>query len=169
MVKLNLLLILVALLSGCSSMHNIKTLSKQEVTESYTHKFDAPYNDVLNATTEAISKLGWTTKKVSETTEGVSGDEIFLFLLAGFASLELSDDEGAWKSVEPPKSATKITFIQARTSGTLISFGANIYVTIYTDGNSVDMKLSASTSQIVEKKKLPEYLNTIYSEVKSML
>ncbi|WP_237445742.1 hypothetical protein [Sinobacterium norvegicum] len=152
-------------------MNNIETLSKQEVAESYTYQFNSSHEDVVKSVTSAINKSKWTTKLVSKTTETkrLSGDDFFLLVLAGVDAQDLSDDKEAWVSVEPPKSATKITFVQARTPANLISFGANIYATIYTDEKHIGLKLSASTSQAFEKDQLHDYLNNLHNRVESEL
>jgi hypothetical protein len=110
-------------------------------------------------------------QKVSESSkdDSTSTDDLFLYALGGIGAANTSDDEKAWKTVEPPKTSTEMTFILARTPASLVSYGAHIYVTIYTNDDKVGMKLSASSSQVFEKKKFPEYLNSLHNTVKSDL
>ncbi len=158
--------ILIIFFTGCASLPVVETVNKIDVEEKYTYEYDAPYDDVVDAVKSVIKESGWVTKKVSETAaNSVSGDDVFLFALMGGHAFNLTDSQAAWLAIEPPKSASKTTYIHLRTPITFTSFGLNIYASVYEIDTKVGLKLSASTSEAPKKKKIPEYLNSFSEKI----
>jgi hypothetical protein len=150
-------MVLGAIIIGCAS-----TTTREDVMESHTHDFKGKTpTDVLNATKLAVKQLDWSIND--------EGDKALQFLVGGVGSSLTSDSELAWKNVAPDAKSTNQKFIGIRTPMSVFSFGAHLYISIYQNNNSTYMRMAGSTSQITEKKKIPQHLQKLYQKIKSNL
>ena len=152
-------LVLGIMLSGCAIT---STTTRQDVMKKHTHEFKGNTSiKVLNATKLAVKQLDWSMNDV--------GDKVFRFLIGGAVTPLTSDSKLAWKNVEPDTKSTEQNFVSIRTPISAFSFGAHLYISIYQNNNSTYMRMAGSTTQRVEKKKIPQHLQNLYHQIKSNL
>lgn len=149
------LFILVSI-NGCIGT---KTLTKEEIDTKYTYTYTQNKDEVLKAIAKSIEQLDWTLLDIDAKTS--------INTISGF--VPITDKDSALTNSKPPMEATNISQISLRTNISAFSFGAYMYITLYTLNENVTIKLAASTSQIVEKEKLPQYLEQLHLKIEENL
>ena len=153
-----IIMIITTIFTGCAFT---TTTTKQEVLKKYTYSFKQSPDDLVTATKLAVKQLDWT---ISDNLDKVS-----IYLMGGVGASFTSNEKKAWENTAPLKNATSKNFIEVRTPISVFSYGALIYVSIYEFNNTSYIKMAASTSQMIEKKNLSKYLNTLQLKIKSNL
>jgi len=128
--------------SGCTKVFLPKVTTIGDVKSKHTHQLYTTNQQARDSLKLTIKQLNWS-------------------LLGVSTKLSMSA-----VNIKPPKEASKKIYFKIKTPMTLFSYGAIVYVAIYNYNYKTYMRLSGVAQQIVERKKLPQYLNTLYKKTK---
>lgn len=143
-------------LSCSSNVFKAETVSEEETNEIYTFTYTQPASVLLNKLNESIADLHWVKMSEESVTQIVENGKLNWSIRTLHPNT--SDDRSAWLFVSPKHKVDKLIFVKARTPMSPFSYGAELYISVFSLGNESTIRFSASTMQIVEKKHLPKYM-----------
>lgn len=150
-------------LGGCAALEP-KTVSSAEVGDVTHLEFRAEPNDAAEAVKAAIAEKKWkllySGAEMPEKNHGYFSNQ----RVSG-----ASDDPAAWQKAD--QVAMKPTaYLQAKTPTSAFSFGAELFIVVYAKGEGgTAVSIAASTSQIIEKKKLGTYISELSTSLDQRL
>ncbi len=155
----------IATLYGCTAVQlGAYTIPKDKVNSEYTKVYEFSRADGASIINQAIKDLGWVKLEEHKNILTKSTTEKISWKIRTKNALD-SDYMYTWSSVSPEIQPDDLVFIKVRTPMTWVSGGASIFIGISTNDNKTTIKISGSTTQIVEKEKLGAYIESIITKV----
>ena len=150
-------------LTGCAALEP-RTVSSSEAGDVSHLEFRAAPDDAAQAVRAAIADKKW---KLLYSGSELPNDNHGHFSNAHVSGA--SADPAAWQKAD--QVAMKPTaYLQAKTPTSAFSFGAELFVVVYArDDGGTAISIAASTSQMLEKKKLGGYISELGASLEQRL
>ena len=159
------ILLIVLFTSGCVAP-KIVSINQETVDTKFTKVYQFPIADVLSIINNTINELGWV--KLEEhhnVLKTLANGKQMWKIETKKAFYTKSDYKQSWQVVAPKIKVEDLIFIKIRTPRSLKSLGAELYLGIALKKGKTTVRYTGSTSQVMEKENLNDYLKDLSSSV----
>ena len=158
-------LVIALFTSGCVAP-KIVSVNQETVDTKFTKVYQSPIADVLSIINKTIDELEWV--KLEEhhnVLKALANGKQMWKIETKKAFYTKSDYKYSWQVVAPKTKVEDLIFLKVRTKQSIKSLGAKLYLGIALKKGKTTVRYTGSTSQVMEKEKLNDYLKELSDKV----